>query len=96
MNLSTKHLAALHVTCRVLCALIGGYLLSTLSAILIALHLPGDKVNSIITGLLLTFIIYTVAVIYVFAAKTTLRASMGVFVPCVLMYCFYYFNGISV
>lgn len=97
MNFTTKHLITFNVTCRVLIALVGGYLLSALSAVLIATHLPGDKINSIITGLMCTFIIYTVTVIFVFAAKTTLRAGIGVLVPCLLVYCFnHYFNGISV
>jgi hypothetical protein len=97
MNFKTKHLIAFNVTCRVLIALVGGYLFSMLSAVLIATHLPGDKINSIITGLMCTFIIYTVTVIFVFAAKTTFRAGMGVLVPCLLVYCFnHYFNGISV
>ena len=97
MNFTTKHLITFNVTCRVLIALVGGYLLSALSAIAIGLHLPGDKINSIITGLMCTFIIYTVTVIFVFAAKTTLRAGIGVLVPCLLVYCFnHYFNGISV
>lgn len=97
MNFKKKHLVAFNVTCRVLIALVGGYLLSALSAIAIATNLPGDKINSIITGLMCTFIIYTVTVIFVFAAKTTLRAGIGVLVPCLLVYCFnHYFNGISV
>ncbi|WP_077288244.1 hypothetical protein [Cognaticolwellia aestuarii] len=97
MNFTTKHLITFNVTCRVLIALVGGYLLSALSAVLIATHLPGDKINSIITGLMCTFIIYTLTVIFVFAAKTTLRAGIGVLVPCLLVYCFnHYFNGISV
>lgn len=97
MNFTTKHLITFNVTCRVLIALVGGYLLSALSAVLIATHLPGDKINSIITGLMCTFIIYTVTVIFVFATKTTLRAGIGVLVPCLLVYCFnHYFNGISV
>lgn len=97
MNFTTKHLITFNVTCRVLIALVGGYLLSALSAVLIATHLPGDKINSIITGLMCTFIIYTLTVIFVFAAKTTLRAGIGVLVPCLLVYCFnLYFNGISV
>lgn len=97
MNFKTKHLVAFNITCRVLIALVGGYLFSVLSAIAIGLHLPGDKINSIITGLMCTFIIYTLTVIFVFAAKTTLRAGIGVLVPCLLVYCFnHYFNGISV
>ncbi|KPH63510.1 hypothetical protein AMS58_04690 [Pseudoalteromonas porphyrae] len=97
MNLTTKHLAALNITCRVLIALVGGYVLAALSAILVALLLPGDIINSIVSALMLSFIIYTVTVLYVFATKTTLRAGISVFALCILMYCFVrHLNGIAV
>lgn len=96
MNFTKKHLAAFNISCRVLIALVGGYLFSALSAVLIALLLSGDEINSIITGLMLGFIIYTVIVLFVFATKTTLRAGVGVFIPCIVMYVFYhYLNGIT-
>jgi ABC-type uncharacterized transport system permease subunit len=96
MIFTTKKLAALNVTCRVVIALVGGYILASLSAVLIAQLLTGDKVNNIITGLMLSFIIYTVVVLFVFSTKTTLRAALGVFVPCTVIYCFInYFIGIT-
>jgi ABC-type uncharacterized transport system permease subunit len=96
MNLTKKQLAAVNISCRVLIALLGGYLFSAFSAVLISQLSPGDKINSIITGLLLSFIIYTVIVLFVFATKTTLRAAAGVFIPCIAMYFFYhYLNGIT-
>lgn len=96
MNFTKKQLAAVNISCRVLIALLGGYLFSALSAVLIAQLLPGDEINSIITGLMLSFIIYTVIVLFVFATKTTLRAGVGVFIPCIVMYFFYhYLNGIT-
>ncbi|MGI2115195.1 hypothetical protein ACRN9G_16560 [Shewanella frigidimarina] len=97
MNFTKKQILVSNVTCRVLIALVGGYILSSLSAILIAQLLPGDKINSIITGLMLSFIIYTVTVIVVFAMKTTLRAGAIVFSLGTFMYFFYhYLNGIAV
>lgn len=97
MNFTKKYIVAFNVTCRILIALVGGYILSTLSAILVALLLPGNEINSIITGLMLSFIVYTITVIFVFATKTTLRAVVGVFTPCIVMYFIYfYLNGIAV
>lgn len=91
MNLTKRKLVAINITCRVLIGLVGGYVFSTLSAILIALFLPSDDINSIITGLMLSFIIYTATVIFVFSAKTTLRSAFGVFTPCIVMYFIYYY-----
>lgn len=87
MNLSKKQLAAFHITCRVLIALIGGYLVSMNSAILIGNHLFSNQVNSIVTGLMLSFIIYLIIVLYVFATNTTLRACLSVFGLCLVLHC---------
>lgn len=97
MMFTTKHLTAFNVTCRVLIALVGGYILASLSAVLISQLLSGDKVNNIITGLMLSFIIYTVVVLFVFSTKTMLRAALGVFVSCTVIYCFINYSiGITV
>ena len=94
MNLTKKHLNVFDVAARVLIALVGGYFVSMFGAILIGNHLLSDKTNSIITGLLLSFIIYLITVLFVFATKTTLRAFAAVFVSCILLYFFnYYLQG---
>lgn len=88
MNLTKKHLTAIDVTIRVLIALIGGYFVAMLGAILIGNHLLNDKTNSIITGLLLSFIFYLITVLFVFATKTTIRAFAVVGGLCILLYFF--------
>lgn len=94
MNLTKKHLTAIDVTIRVLIALIGGYFVAMLGAILIGNHLLNDKTNSIITGLLLSFIFYLITVLFVFATKTTIRAFVVVGGLCILLYFFnYYLQG---
>lgn len=94
MNFTKKHLNVFHVTARVLIALVGGYFVSMLGAILIGNHLLSDKTNSIITGLMFSFIIYLITVLFVFATKTTLRAFAVVFGSCILLYFFnYYLQG---
>ncbi|MCQ8878481.1 hypothetical protein NQT69_10760 [Pseudoalteromonas shioyasakiensis] len=94
MNLTKKHRTAFDVTVRVLLALIGGYFVSMYSAILIGNHLLSDKTNSIITGLMLSFIFYLVTVLFVFATKTTLRAFLVVFGFCLVLNTFnYYLQG---
>ncbi|MFY8328237.1 hypothetical protein [Pseudoalteromonas sp. ZZD1] len=94
MNLTKKHLTAIDVTIRVLIALIGGYFVAMLGAILIGNHLLNDKTNSIITGLLLSFIFYLITVLFVFATKTTIRAFTVVGGLCILLHLFnYYLQG---
>ncbi|CAM3788348.1 MULTISPECIES: hypothetical protein [Pseudoalteromonas] len=94
MNLTKKHLTAIDVTIRVLIALIGGYFVAMLSAILIGNHLLSDKTNSIITGLMLSFIFYLITVLFVFATKTTLRVFVVVCGLCILLHLFnYYLQG---
>lgn len=94
MNLTKKHLTAIDVTIRVLIALIGGYFVAMLSAILIGNHLLSDKTNSIITGLMLSFIFYLITVLFVFATKTTIRAFVVVCSLCILLHLFnYYLQG---
>lgn len=94
MNITKKHLSVFHVTTRVLIALIGGYFVAMHGAILIGNHLLSDKTNSIITGLMSSFIIYLITVLFVFATKTTLRAFAVVLVSCILLYFLnYYLQG---
>ncbi|MBE0380469.1 hypothetical protein [Pseudoalteromonas prydzensis] len=94
MNLTKKYHTVFHITARVLIALVGGYFMSMLGAILIGNHLLSDKTNSIITGLMFSFIIYLITVLFVFATKTTLRAFAAVFGLCILLYFFnYYLQG---
>lgn len=94
MIVTPKNSVRLNITCRVLIALVGGYVLAMLSAILIALLLHGDKINSIITGLMLSFIIYTATALSVFATKTPHRACFYVLTLCCVMYGFIcYFDG---
>lgn len=94
MNLTKKHLNAFNVTARVLIALVGGYFVSMYGAIIIGNHLLSDKTNSIITGLMFSFILYLITVLFVFATKTTLRAFIVVFGLCLVLNTFnYYLQG---
>ena len=81
-----KKAGAIGVTCRVLIALVGGFILANLVATLIA-YLLADKntgynVDGIVTGMMSSFIIYTLAVIYVFSTKSASRAAFGITAAC--------------
>lgn len=61
---------------RITAAVAGGYVVGALSAVA-ALALPIDTVQAVLTGSLLSFLVYTTAVIWVFAARTAWRAWGG-------------------
>ena len=61
---------------RILAALLGGYALAALISVA-ALALPLDKPQAVLTGMQSSFLIYACAVIWVFAARSALRAWTG-------------------
>lgn len=64
---------------RILAALFGGYALAALTSVA-ALALPMHSVQAVLTGQLLSFIVYTGAVIWVFAVRDAWRAWAGLLV----------------
>jgi len=71
----------LGVASRALAAILGGYAVSALAATVLALFLPTSRAEATLTGMLASFVIYTVAVMWVFAARTALRAWAGILAP---------------
>ncbi len=71
----------LAVASRVIAAIIGGFALANLGAILLAALLPMPRGEAVTTGVLSSFAIYTAAVIWVFAARSALRAWLGLLCP---------------
>lgn len=61
----------------VLAATFGGYLLSSAVMIFIAAILPLSRADAVITSALLSFAVYTAAIIWVFAVKNAQRAWLG-------------------
>ncbi len=64
---------------RILAALFGGYALAALASV-VALVLPISKLQAVLTGMLASFVVYAVVVIWVFAARSNasgLRQSMS-------------------
>lgn len=64
---------------RILAALFGGYALAALFSVA-ALALPMEKTQAVFTGMLGSFIVYTLAVIWVFAVRSATRAWVGLLV----------------
>ncbi|WKB55603.1 DUF3649 domain-containing protein [Eleftheria terrae] len=75
----------LAVASRVLAAIGGGYALSALAATVMAIHLPTSRVEAAVAGMLASFVIYTGAVVWVFAARSAWRAWLGLLAPGVLL-----------
>lgn len=73
----------LGVASRAVAAIVGGYLLSALVATVCAIYFPGTRAEAAIFGMLASFVIYTLAVMWVFAVRTALRAWLGLVLPAV-------------
>ncbi|CAO3357898.1 DUF3649 domain-containing protein [Azospirillum melinis] len=61
---------------RIVAALFGGYALAALGSVA-ALALPMSKPQAVLTGMLASFAIYAAAVVWVFSARSALRAWAG-------------------
>ena len=71
------------VALRAVAGIGGGYLLSSLCAAALALFLPLARAEAVITGTLASFVIYTCAVMWAFAARTAAWAWAGLAAPAV-------------
>ena len=78
---------------RFLLALIGGYVLASLSAMLIAQGFNEYRSSAAMSATMLGFCIHTAAFIWVFMVNKTLKASLGIFIPTLLLYLIYHFMG---
>lgn len=67
---------------RICAALFGGYALGALGSVAV-LALPASKPQAVLSGMLLSFIIYTGAVIWVFAVRSAWRAWAGLLVAAI-------------
>lgn len=71
------------VVARVLAAILGGYAVAYAFTAALARLLPLAKVDALIIASLLSFVIYTLAILWAFAARDAWRAwaGMGVALP---------------
>ena len=75
----------LSVASRVVAAILGGYALTALATMALAISLPMSKAEASMAATLLSFLIYTCAVIWVFATRTAMRAWIGIVAPAVIL-----------
>ena len=71
--------AHLPLVSRIVAAVLGGYALAALTSVA-TLALPMERGEAGLTGMMLSFIVYATAVIWVFAASSALRAWAGLLV----------------
>lgn len=69
--------AAWSTISRITAALLGGYLFTYAFTAALARLLPLDKVDALVTASLLSFLIYTLAILWVFACHSAAKAWAG-------------------
>ena len=62
---------------RITAATVGGYALSAATAICLALILPMMRSEAVLTGTMVSFIVYVCVAIWVFATSSAVRAWIG-------------------
>lgn len=75
----------LAVTSRSLAALLGGYLLASMASVCITLLLPMPKADAVVTGMMLSFLFYLVAILWCFACRSAWHAWLGVVLPSAVL-----------
>lgn len=65
------------IALRLLAAIGGGYGLASLAAMTLALLLPLDRMDAVLTGMMTGLLLHAAAVLWVFAAPSALRAWIG-------------------
>lgn len=75
----------LAVTSRVLAAVLGGYLVSALASVSLTMWLPMARAEAVVTGMMSSFLIYLVAVLWCFACRNAWQAWIGLTVPSLVL-----------
>ena len=79
----------LMISYRFALALIAGYVLASLSAIVTAQYFADYRGSAAMSATLIAFVLWASAFIWVFMVNKTLKASLGIFIPvCVLFICY--------
>ncbi|MCY0386047.1 DUF3649 domain-containing protein [Robbsia sp. Bb-Pol-6] len=81
--ITTRYRLAIAV--RVLAAIVGGYALAAQGAVCIALLFQMLPDEAVVAGMLASFAIYAAAVVWAFAARSALRACLGLAVAAAVV-----------
>lgn len=73
------------VVSRVVAAIGGGYLLASLLSIVVVRAMPLPHASAVMTGMLLSFLFYACAALWVFAARSARAVWLGLIIAAVLL-----------
>lgn len=83
------------VALRVLAAAVGGYGLSAVVAVFCGMALTVPRAEAVTTGILVSFAVMPAAIMWAFAARSVLRAWLGLLVPAALLAAWTWFHSIG-
>jgi len=75
----------LAVASRVLAAVLGGYVLTSLVSICVALSLPMARSEAVLVSLMTSFVFYLLAILWCFACRSAGRAWAGMALPSLVL-----------
>jgi hypothetical protein len=75
----------LAVISRVFAAVLGGYLVSALASVSLTMWLPMARAEAVVTGMMTSFLVYLVAVLWCFACRNAWHAWIGLIVPSLVL-----------
>ena len=73
------------ISLQALAAIFGGYLLASASTLFLSAILPLSKTEAVITASLFSFVVYPIAIIWVYVRQDVKRAWLGMVVPSVIL-----------
>jgi hypothetical protein len=85
MKLNQELQYRLGIASRAIAAIFGGYGVTALTTALLAVILPMVRIDAVLTATLLSFTVYTCAVLWVFAASSAFRAWLGLVLPAAVL-----------
>ncbi len=77
--------AWLNTGLRVLLAIFGAYGVALQATALMSVTLPLSRIEATMAAIMLGFVVQTLGVIWVIAARTVARAALGIILPAVLL-----------
>ncbi|PVZ26138.1 Protein of unknown function [Pseudomonas sp. URIL14HWK12:I9] len=75
----------LAVTSRIVAAIVGGYLVAVLASLCVSWGLPMARLQAVMTAMMISFVVWLVAVIWCFACASATRAWLGVGLGALLL-----------
>ena len=75
----------LAVASRVLAAVFGGYLVASLASVCLSLWLPFARADAVVIGMMTSFLVYLLAVVWCFACGSARRAWFGLIVAGLML-----------